>query len=183
MINAPFFQQLCRYADISKTTKKKKCNSFKCLAHRLDINVDISMCFQKHHYRELSPQAQSNLGEIPNEFTEYWLSRFPRLLCHVWCAMQNFRNESSLKQYYHPHYTFASAYEKQEAAIVRTNRVKNALSTSTRTGQKDSSVDWSPNRTRYRGQRRRQEKKKQEEPSTWLLNPSNSTTCVATSIN
>lgn len=124
------------------------------------------MRFQKHHYRELSPKAQESLGEIPNEFTEYWLSRFPRLLCHAWCAMQNFRDESSLKQYYHPHYTFTNGFEGQRA-IVRTDRIGNAPSLSVRM-QRTDNVDWSPNRTRYRGQRRKQEKKKQEEPSTWL---------------
>jgi len=84
--------------------------------------------------------------------------------------MQNFRGESSLKQYYHPYYTFASGYEEQ--AIVQVDRVNNALSTSTRMGQTDS-VDWSPNRTRYRGQRKKQEKKKQEAPSMWLLHSPN----------
>ncbi|XP_071565935.1 serine/threonine-protein kinase/endoribonuclease IRE1 [Temnothorax nylanderi] len=126
---------------------------------------------KKHHYRELSPKAQESLGEIPNEFTEYWMSRFPCLLCHVWCAMQNFRHESSLKQYYHTNYTFANGYEGQQA-ITRVDQINNTLSTSTRMRKTDS-VDWSPNRTRYRGQRRKQEKKKQEEPSTWLLHPPN----------
>ncbi|XP_077279454.1 serine/threonine-protein kinase/endoribonuclease Ire1 isoform X2 [Temnothorax americanus] len=124
---------------------------------------------KKHHYRELSPKAQESLGEIPNEFTEYWTSRFPCLLGHVWCAMQNFRHESSLKQYYHTTYTFANGYEGQRART-QVEQVNNAFATSTRMGKTDS-VDWSPNRTRYRGQRRKQEKKKQEESSTWLLHP------------
>ncbi|KAL0110554.1 hypothetical protein PUN28_013865 [Cardiocondyla obscurior] len=132
---------------------------------------------KKHHYRELSPKAQESLGEIPNEFTQYWLSRFPYLLCHVWYAMQNFRSESSLKQYYHPHYTFTNGYEGQQAASIfdRMDRVNNALSTSVSSNNRlgpTNNVDWSPNRTKYRGPRRKQEKKKQEEPVTWLLNQS-----------
>ncbi|XP_011874492.1 PREDICTED: serine/threonine-protein kinase/endoribonuclease IRE1-like [Vollenhovia emeryi] len=153
------------YIDLEVATDLRKYRSYRGESVR---DLLRALRNKKHHYRELSPKAQESLGEIPNEFTEYWLSRFPCLLCHVWCAMQNFRDESSLKQYYHPHYTFASGYEGQQA-IVRTN---NALSTSARMGQTDR-VDWSPNRTKNRVQRRKQEKKKQEQPATWLLHQLN----------
>ncbi|XP_032689202.1 serine/threonine-protein kinase/endoribonuclease IRE1 isoform X2 [Odontomachus brunneus] len=121
---------------------------------------------KKHHYRELSPKAQESLGEIPDQFTEYWLSRFPNLLCHVWCAMQNFRDESNLKRYYHLEYTFSCGCEGQQRAI-RIARVKNMLSTSTRR------INSSTNPTRYRGQKKKQERKKQEESTPCLMPPAN----------
>ncbi|XP_012535031.2 serine/threonine-protein kinase/endoribonuclease IRE1 [Monomorium pharaonis] len=156
------------YIDLEVATDLRKYRSYRGESVR---DLLRALRNKKHHYRELSPKAQESLGEVPNKFTEYWLLRFPCLLCHVWCAMQNFRNESSLKQYYHPHYIFASAYEGQQP-IIQTNRVSNALSTSTKTRQTNG-IDWSPNRTRYRGQRRKQEKKKQEESTLWLLHPAN----------
>lgn len=156
------------YIDLEVATDLRKYRSYRGESVR---DLLRALRNKKHHYRELSPKAQESLGEIPNEFTEYWLSRFPRLLCHVWCAMQKFRDESSLKQYYHPHYTFTNGYEGQQA-IVRLDRINNALLMSVRP-QMNMNVDWSPNRTRYRGQRRKHEKKKQEEPSTWLLHSPN----------
>lgn len=126
---------------------------------------------KKHHYRELSPKAQESLGEIPEKFTEYWLSRFPSLLCHVWCAMQSFRNESCLKQYYHSQYTFATGYEEQPLTKFTHIELNNELSMPTKIRQTDN-VDWNPNRIKYRGQRRKQEKRKQEESSLWILQQS-----------
>ncbi|OAD60687.1 Serine/threonine-protein kinase/endoribonuclease ire-1 [Eufriesea mexicana] len=70
---------------------------------------------KKHHYRELSPQAQESLGYIPDKFTNYWLSRFPCLFSHVWCAMQAFRNEPTLSDYYHVDYIFANICEQAES--------------------------------------------------------------------
>ncbi|KAK2585144.1 hypothetical protein KPH14_008650 [Odynerus spinipes] len=121
---------------------------------------------KKHHYRELTPAAQESLGEIPEKFTEYWLSRFPCLLSHVWCAMQKFRSEPTLKSYYHIQYNFINSNEVEESEMetdqlisISTNRIQ------------EGTVDWSPNRNRYRGHRRKQERKKIIEPSTWILPP------------
>lgn len=44
---------------------------------------------KKHHYRELSDSLKKALGPVPDSFTEYFLSRFPRLLIHVFCAVSN----------------------------------------------------------------------------------------------
>lgn len=57
---------------------------------------------KKHHFRELSDLAQANLGETPDQFTNYWLSRFPHLLVQAWLSMQCVANEPTFKQYYHP---------------------------------------------------------------------------------
>lgn len=131
---------------------------------------------KKHHYRELSLEAQKSLGEIPEKFTEYWLTRFPRLLCHVWCAMQSFRVESSLKQYYHSQYIFPSGYEEQQlsqSVPIHLKRYSNVLPTPTKMQQIADKVNWSPNRTKNRGQRKKQEKRKQEESSPWILQSPN----------
>ncbi|KYN04749.1 Serine/threonine-protein kinase/endoribonuclease ire-1, partial [Cyphomyrmex costatus] len=153
------------YIDFEVATDLRKYRSYRGESVR---DLLRALRNKKHHYRELSLKAQESLGEIPNKFTEYWLSRFPCLLCHVWSAMQSFRDESSLKQYYHPHYTFVSNYEGQQS--IQMDRINNALLTSTTTGQ--TSVNWSPNRTKYR-QKRRPEKKKQEVSPSWLLHSPN----------
>lgn len=125
---------------------------------------------KKHHYRELSPQAQESLGYIPDKFTDYWLSRFPTLLSHVWCAMQGFREEPTLRGYYHADYIFANTCETESLQIQNT-RPTDYMITSSPWKVQDN-IDWSPNRARCRGQRRKHEKKKLEIPVAWTL-PSN----------
>ncbi|KOC68783.1 Serine/threonine-protein kinase/endoribonuclease ire-1 [Habropoda laboriosa] len=133
---------------------------------------------KKHHYRELSSQAQESLGDIPENFTRYWLSRFPRLLSHVWCAMQAFRDEPTLRDYYHvAYYTFANICETESPEIKNTfNYAIPKASTSWRV--RDDSISWSPNRGRYRGghhrRKNQQEKKKLDDiPLAWTKLPSN----------
>ncbi|KAK4874212.1 hypothetical protein RN001_013572 [Aquatica leii] len=58
---------------------------------------------KKHHYRELSPETQQELGSIPDGFTDYWTSRFPLLLIHTWLSMQIVANETSFLNYYSHH--------------------------------------------------------------------------------
>ncbi|XP_015588609.1 serine/threonine-protein kinase/endoribonuclease IRE1 [Cephus cinctus] len=125
---------------------------------------------KKHHYRELTPAAQESLGEIPERFTEYWLSRFPRLLCHVWCAMQGFRNEPTLKHYYHSEYEFVPEYDYEAEEIV-SSLIQRTDSQSVPSWRIRDAVDWSPNRSRFRGQRKKQERHKAEEPYVWTLPP------------
>ncbi|XP_053987934.1 serine/threonine-protein kinase/endoribonuclease IRE1 [Hylaeus volcanicus] len=126
---------------------------------------------KKHHYRELSPEAQENLGGIPDKFTDYWLSRFPCLLSHVWSAMQAFRHEPTLRDYYHTDYKFANNICETETARMRNTHSTNYTLPSVSWRVRDN-VDWSPNKSRYRGQRRKQEKKKIEVPLAWTLSSS-----------
>nr|CAD7199764.1 unnamed protein product [Timema douglasi] len=63
---------------------------------------------RKHHYRDLSEEAQQSLGELPNKFVDYWTERFPLLLLHSWLAMQCIRSEPVFDQYYHSSYNFNS---------------------------------------------------------------------------
>ncbi|XP_046660602.1 serine/threonine-protein kinase/endoribonuclease IRE1 [Homalodisca vitripennis] len=66
---------------------------------------------KRHHFRELSPEAQKLLGIPADSFTHYWTSRFPLLLPHSWVAMQCVRLEPLFLSYYHGNYTFPSPVE------------------------------------------------------------------------
>lgn len=57
-------------------------------------------CLQKNHYRELPVEVRRSLGSIPEEFVTYFTSRFPRLLLHVYRAMQCCCSERVFHQYY-----------------------------------------------------------------------------------
>ncbi|KAK6624059.1 hypothetical protein RUM44_010917 [Polyplax serrata] len=73
---------------------------------------------KKHHYRELPEEAQQKLGEVPEKFVSYWISRFPLLLLHTWVAMQCVKNEPVLCVYYDSNYNFTGLtkedYDKYE---------------------------------------------------------------------
>lgn len=66
----------------------------------------VNVCQQRHHFRELSVEAQRLLGPPAENFTDYWVSRFPLLLPHSWTAMQCVRHEPLFVTYYHGSYTF-----------------------------------------------------------------------------
>lgn len=46
------------------------------------------------------------MGESSEEFTNYWLSRFPLLLVHTWLKMQCVANETAFLQYYPNNYHY-----------------------------------------------------------------------------
>lgn len=50
---------------------------------------------------------KSLLGVIPHEFTEYWISRFPRLLSHSYHALEACSKENSFLPYYPTTYVFS----------------------------------------------------------------------------
>lgn len=77
--------------------------------------------------------------------------------------MQAFRGEPTLKDYYHADYKFADISETESirATVVH--------STSPTSWRERNSIDWSPNKARYRGQRRKHDKKKIEVPLVWTL--------------
>ncbi|CAF0862917.1 unnamed protein product [Brachionus calyciflorus] len=56
---------------------------------------------KKHHYRELPPEVLKSLGTLPDEFVCYFTSRFPKLILHVYEAMQCCSEEPMLDVYYH----------------------------------------------------------------------------------
>ncbi|XP_050078819.1 serine/threonine-protein kinase/endoribonuclease IRE1 [Anopheles maculipalpis] len=55
---------------------------------------------KKHHYHELTPSMQRALGTIPHQFTQYWISRFPRLLSHSYHALSDSSREPIFRHYY-----------------------------------------------------------------------------------
>ncbi|GAB6029558.1 hypothetical protein CHUAL_005303 [Chamberlinius hualienensis] len=55
---------------------------------------------KKHHYRELSEELRNELGETPSKFIEYFTSRFPKLIPHVYYAMQCCKMEPAFARYY-----------------------------------------------------------------------------------
>lgn len=58
---------------------------------------------KRHHYHELDSKLQNSLGKLPEEFANYFTSKFPRLVIHSYIAMQICQNEDSFRQYYHCH--------------------------------------------------------------------------------
>ena len=55
---------------------------------------------KKHHYRELPDLVKSSLGNVPDEFVDYFTHRFPKLIMHVYKAMESCREESIFEVYY-----------------------------------------------------------------------------------
>lgn len=78
----------------------------------------LSNKLQMHHFRELTPEARLLLGEIPDQFTCYWTSRFPFLLVHSWFSMQDCAaTETTFKRYYHDFYYPYSLLNDQIAQL------------------------------------------------------------------
>lgn len=115
--------------------------------------------FQKHHYRELTPEAQQSLGEIPDKFVEYWLSRFPYLLSHAWCALQDFRKEATFKNYYDNSYRFS--FELDNITIDSIPDTTTMLNWRLPI----NNVDWSPTKARYRHKKRPERRRIDEQSS------------------
>lgn len=55
---------------------------------------------KKNHYRELTTDAQESLGTIPDGFVEYWVSRFPSLLEHVYGVFEACKRDTVFARYY-----------------------------------------------------------------------------------
>lgn len=70
-------------------------------------NLHYFLGLQKHHYHELSAEMQSKLGALPNEFTSYWIDRFPRVLSHSYHALQKYSTEHSFHSYYAKEFVFS----------------------------------------------------------------------------
>ncbi|CAG9832376.1 unnamed protein product [Diabrotica balteata] len=77
---------------------------------------------KKHHFRELSPEAQKILGRDSESFTTYWLSRFPLLLVHTWIVMQNVADEDHFIKFYHTSFRYPlELYREQMLEYVSKN--------------------------------------------------------------
>lgn len=84
--------------------------------------------------------------------------------------MQKFRFEPTLKTYYHDSYEFP--FELNDQLYYNTIPTVETIPTSQWRAR--NAVDWSPNKMRFRGQRKKYEdrRKKIEEPTNWALPPS-----------
>ena len=49
---------------------------------------------------ELSLETQNTLGDPPDSFAMYWLTRFPLLLLHTWYTVQSLSDEVLFRNYY-----------------------------------------------------------------------------------
>jgi hypothetical protein len=78
---------------------------FLSISSLFGISTNVSHLHNSTHYysfncRELTEDAQKILGDIPEEFTNYWLRTFPKLLLHVWSRASILKEESVFRRYY-----------------------------------------------------------------------------------
>ncbi|XP_045704756.1 serine/threonine-protein kinase/endoribonuclease IRE2 isoform X4 [Phyllostomus hastatus] len=66
---------------------------------------------KKHHYRELPSEVRQALGDVPDNFVQYFTDRFPQLLLHTHHAMRSCASESLFL----PYYPLASGARQLEA--------------------------------------------------------------------
>ena len=45
-------------------------------------------------------------GRLPDQFADYWMTKFPKLLIHSWMAMHCIKREPSLAKYFDKDYDF-----------------------------------------------------------------------------
>lgn len=69
---------------------------------------------KKHHFRELNVESQNLLGYNSEDFTNYWLSRFPLLLAHTWLIMQGVADEDNFKKFYNTSYRYSLPEFKEQ---------------------------------------------------------------------
>ena len=60
-----------------------------------------------HHYNEKSSDIKLALGSLDDGFVEYWMSRFPTLLLHVFKAVEPWKQIDDFKQFYCDDFNFA----------------------------------------------------------------------------
>ena len=61
---------------------------------------------KKHHYNELEAEVKAVYGRVPDQFSDYWTSRFPRLLVHTYHVMHCVKNEPTFQHYFDKNYDF-----------------------------------------------------------------------------
>lgn len=58
---------------------------------------------KKHHYQDLPPHVKRALGDLPDGFLNYFTSRFPKLMLHLYYIVANdpgLRNEGMFRHYF-----------------------------------------------------------------------------------
>ena len=59
-----------------------------CVTGELVRDLVRAIRNKKHHYRELTPELQRSLGAPPDDFLDYFTSRFPRLITHLYLVIE-----------------------------------------------------------------------------------------------
>ena len=72
---------------------------------------------KKHHYNELPEVTKMVYGRIPDQYVDYWTSRFPRLLMHSWMSMHCIKTEPNLAKYFDKDYDFVKVSSALKKAI------------------------------------------------------------------
>uniref|UniRef100_A0A182SYR8 non-specific serine/threonine protein kinase n=1 Tax=Anopheles maculatus TaxID=74869 RepID=A0A182SYR8_9DIPT len=86
-----------KYLDVEITADLRKFRGYQGYSVR---DLLRALRNKKHHYHELTPSMQRALGTIPHQFTQYWISRFPRLLSHSYHALADSSREPIFRHYY-----------------------------------------------------------------------------------
>ncbi|XP_054726618.1 serine/threonine-protein kinase/endoribonuclease IRE1 [Anastrepha obliqua] len=97
---------------------------------------------KKHHYHELSPEVQQLLGCIPNDFTNYWINKFPELISHAYHAFTICAEEPIFRHYYNTNYRFSRPwyFDADENLFPSLKDDPKPLMKQTATGTKDESA-------------------------------------------
>lgn len=54
-----------------------------------------------HHFRDLEPEVQQMLGDLPSGYLRYFVTRFPKLMMHVYhVLLRHCREEEAMKIYF-----------------------------------------------------------------------------------
>ncbi|VEN36326.1 unnamed protein product [Callosobruchus maculatus] len=86
---------------------------------------------KKHHFRELSTEAQKLLGDDVASFTTYWTERFPLLLVHTWITIQCVADEENFKKFYHSTHRYSVKHCKEQMAAYASQNPVNVTVIST----------------------------------------------------
>ncbi|CAK9298879.1 unnamed protein product [Gordionus sp. m RMFG-2023] len=83
----------------SRIDSELSCELRKYRNYRTDSVRDLLRALRnkKHHYQELPDTLKLSLGPIPGKFLEYFTSRFPYLLIHLYTTYQTLMNHKNHK--------------------------------------------------------------------------------------
>ena len=81
------------------------------IAQHLPLVIFMSVSLVRENLRELRFFFHKNpfkvmYGRLPDQFADYWMTRFPKLLIHSWMAMHCIKREPSLAKYFDKDYDF-----------------------------------------------------------------------------
>ena len=54
-------------------------------------------------------------GRVPDQFSDYWTGKFPRLLVHTYHVMHCVKNEPTFQHYFDKNYDFLQVRSTSEA--------------------------------------------------------------------